>query len=109
VAFTWPPSEVGVLPIPKSLAGNATGASKLTHYSTAEFVDYHLSRVRKFLGIVVQLCIGMEAAQLSSPPPKPPSGLTRVSGVKTVMTKTIKATKLKLGPFSTNQVDPRLS
>jgi len=100
VAFAWPPSEVGVLPIPKSLAASAVGPTKLTHYSTAEFVNYHLSRVGKLLGIVIQLCIAIEAAQLLPTPPRPPSGLIRVSAVKTCLTKTITATKLKVGPFT---------
>jgi hypothetical protein len=107
VAFMWPPSEVGVLPIPKVLtASTTTTATRATHYSTPEFGEYHFSRIIRFLEIVIPLAIDIEAGRMSSPPPRAPSGQPRVSAVKFCLTKetTIRdpARQLKLGPFSAN-------
>jgi hypothetical protein len=105
VAFMWPPSEVGVLPIPKVLTASTTSsATKATHYSTPEFCEYHLSRILRFLKIVITLAIDIEAGRMSSPPTRPSSGQRRISAVKFCLTKpiTVQAPgrQLKLGPFS---------
>ena len=98
-----PPSEVGVLPIPKVLKANTTtGATKATHYSTPEFCEYHLSRIVQLLNIVIPLAIGTEAGRLPSPPTRPPSGQLRISGGKVCLTKQITVRQFKLGPFSTH-------
>jgi hypothetical protein len=106
VAFMWPPSEVGVLPIPKTLTASTTiPAMKATHYSTVEFGEYHFSRIIRLLEIVIALAIDIEAARLSPLPPRSsPSTQFRISAVKFCLTKQITvrepARQLKLGPFS---------
>jgi len=105
VAFMWPPSEVGVLPIPKALTASATtGATRATHYSTREFNDYHFSRIVRLLGMSISLAIEMEASRMSSPPPRSPNAQFRISAVKFCLTKEISVREptrqLKLGPFS---------
>jgi hypothetical protein len=105
VAFMWPPSEVGVLPVPKVLtASTAASATKATHYSTQEFVQYHFSRIIRLLELVIPLAIDIEARRISPPPPRPPNGQPRVSAVKFCLTKEITirdpARQLKVGPFS---------
>ena len=104
VAFMWPPSEVGVLPIPKMLmASTTTSATKTTHYSTSEFCEYHLTRIIRLLDIVVPLAIFIEAGRMSAPPARPPSGQPRISGYKSCLTKPITVREpgqLKFGPFS---------
>ena len=106
VAFMWPPSEVGVLPIPKVLTASTTAtATKATHYSTQEFIEYHFSRIIRLLQLVIPLAIDIEARKMSSPPTRPPNGQPR-SAVKFCLTKAITirdpARQLKLGPFSTS-------
>jgi hypothetical protein len=105
VAFMWPPSEVGVLPVPKALAATITAAAtKTTHYSTNEFVTHHFSRIVKLLGIVITMCIDIEAKEMSPPPARPPGAQKRISAVKFVLTKEITVTnlqQLKVGPFTT--------
>lgn len=105
MAFMWPPSEVGVLPIPKVLtASTTTPATRATHCSTPDFGEYHFSRIIRLLEIVIQLAIKIEAGRMSSPPPRPPSGQPPISAVKFCLTKQITvrdpARQLKLGPFS---------
>ena len=105
VAFMWPPSEVGVLPIPKVLtASTTTTAMKATHFFTQEFVEYHFSRIIRLLELVIPLAIDIEARRMSPPPTRPPNAQPRVSAVKFCLTKVITirdpAGQLKLGPFS---------
>jgi len=107
VAFMWPPTEVGVLPIPKELtARTTTAAIRATHYSTQEFVEYHFSRIIRLLELVVPMAIDIEAGRMSPTPPRPPHGQPRISAVKFCLTKAITITdpvrQLKLGPFSAN-------
>jgi hypothetical protein len=109
VAFMWPPSEVGAIPIPKVLAVSTTSTpTRATHYSTVEFSDYHFSRIIRFLEVVIQLAMGIEAGRMSAPPPRPPGGQPRISAVKFCLTKQITildpARQLKRGPFSTGRV-----
>ncbi len=105
VAFMWPPSEVGVLPVPKALAASVTAAAtKATHYSTNEFVTHHFSRVVKLLGIVITMCIEIEAREVSPPLARPPGAQNRLSAVKFILTKEVKVTspqQMKVGPFTT--------
>src|ERR1700722_19260297 len=56
VVFMWPPSEVGVLPIPKVLtASTITTATRATHYSTQDFGQYHFFRMIRLFEIVIPL------------------------------------------------------
>lgn len=101
VAFMWPPSEVGVLPIPKVLTGSTpTPATRATHYSTPEFCEYHFSRIVRLLEVVISLAIDVEAGRMPSPPARPPSGQPRISAVKFCLTKQMSVRQLKHGPFS---------
>jgi hypothetical protein len=101
----WPPTEVGVLPVPKALTTTVTAAAtKATHYSTHEFVGYHFSQIARLLGIVIQICIDIEARKMSPPPARLPGGQNRVSGVKFCLTKQMTVQKFKVGPFATSSV-----
>ena len=105
VAFMWPPSEVGVLPIPRMLtASTTTSATKATHYSTLEFCEYHLSRIFRFLKIVISLAIHSEVEKMPSPPTRLLGEQQRISAIKFCLTKQITihepGRQLKLGPFS---------
>jgi hypothetical protein len=108
VAFMWPPTEVGVLPIPKVLTASVTTtATRATHHSTPEFGEYHFSRIIRLLEIVISLAIDIEAGGILSPPPRSPSGQVRISVVKFCLTRQIAvrepARQLKLGPFSVSR------
>ncbi len=101
VALMWPPSDVGVLPIPKLLAAGATTpATTATHYSTQEFCEHHFTRIVRLLEIVILLAIDEEAGQMSPPPARPPGGRPRISAVKFCLTKQMSVRQLKMGPFS---------
>jgi hypothetical protein len=101
VVFMWPPSEVGVLPIPKVLtASTTTAATGATHYSTQEFGQYHFSRMIRLLEIVIPLAIDIEAGRMSPPSVRAPSTQAHISAVKFCLTKQMSVQALKLGPFS---------
>jgi hypothetical protein len=103
VAFMWPPSEVGVLPIPKILTSNTTtAATRSTHYSTQEFESIHFCRMIRLLEIVIPLAIDIEVGRMSSPPAKPPSAQVHISAVKFCLTNQMTVRTLKVGPFSAN-------
>jgi hypothetical protein len=97
----WPPTEVGVLPVPKALTMAVTAAAtKASHYSTHQFVGYHFSRIATLLGIVIQICIDIEGKKMSPLLARPPGGQNRLSAVKFYLTKQMTAQKLKVGPFT---------
>jgi hypothetical protein len=104
LALMWPPSEVGVLPIPKELAATVkSGATSSTHYSTQQFGQYHFVRAVQILQIIVALAISVEAARMSPPLKRPENAQQRVSAVKFIATKEIQAKSMQLGPFSMPQ------
>jgi len=102
VALMWPPSEVGVLPIPKSLTADDTiSATRATHHSTQEFCEFHYFRMIRLLEVVISMSMSIERERMPEAPPKPPKAQQRVSAVKMFLTREMPVRLIqKIGPFS---------
>jgi hypothetical protein len=70
------PSEIGLLPIPKMVAGDSklqnVPPTKEHYWSTLEFIEIHFTKLTSFFNAIVTRCIEIELANMRTPPPRPP-------------------------------------
>jgi len=75
IFMAFGPTEVGLLPIPKAITEHGklqdVPLRKEYYWTTAEFIDFHFTKLTSLFRLIVARCIEIELASIGTPPPRP--------------------------------------
>lgn len=102
IALIWPPTEVGLLPIPKRVGSGLEGLldtplTRQYYWSTQEFVEFHFANLVSLFSTVLERCTQLEAANLSELPPRVSAKEKPLAAVPFYVTEDKTAKKIRLG------------